>query len=161
MDAVVTGACESVMKALGTGHSEATYQAALEVELRSRGVRYESQRIIPITYKGHAVGLFRLDLVLAGAHVVELKTMIGSLRADEKRQLATYMRVTGLDTGYLVNFQQRLEGRVEVLRYRHGDWTELRAVHAGPEVGEAGGGEAGVVQGVVTLDDLPLEEDAV
>jgi GxxExxY protein len=130
-------ATADVMAELGPGNSEAVYQAALEVELRLRNIAFESQRIVPIVYKGYAVGHFRLDLV-AWRHrdepfVLELKALNGPLRCEERRQLEQYLKTTGIRQGYLVNFQQKYK-TVEVLRCDQGLWTEFRPVHGALEV---------------------------
>lgn len=135
----IVDAAEAVMTELGPGNSEAVYQAALEVELRLRNVSFESQRIVPIVYKGYSVGHFRLDLV-AWRHrddpcVLELKALNGPLRCEERRQLEQYLKTTGIPRGYLVNFQQKgKSGTVEVLHCDQGLWTEFRPVHGALEV---------------------------
>lgn len=132
-------AAETVMDELGPGNSEAVYQAALEVELRLRQVSFESQRIVPIVYKGYSVGHFRLDLVAwrhrDDPYVIELKALNGPLRCEERRQLEQYLKTTGIQVGYLVNFQQKgKSGTVEVLKCDQGLWTEFRPVHGALEV---------------------------
>lgn len=133
----ILDACDSVMTELGPGNSEAVYQAALEVELRLRSVAFESQRIVPIVYKGYSVGHFRLDLV-AWTHrsdpfVIELKALNGPLRCEERRQLEQYLKTTGMTEGFLVNFQQK-SGTAEVLKCDKGLWTEFRPVHGAAEI---------------------------
>jgi len=133
----ILDACDDVMRELGPGNSEAVYQAAMEVELRLRKISFESQRIVPITYKSHCVGHFRLDLVAWSDRndpfVIELKALSGPLRCEERRQLEQYLRTTGIAEGYLVNFQQKT-GQVEVLKCDKGLWTEFRPVHGALEI---------------------------
>jgi GxxExxY protein len=64
-----------VHKALGPGFLEAIYQRALVVELRNRNLPFETEVDIPILYKGEPIGRHRLDLVVAGRIIVELKTV--------------------------------------------------------------------------------------
>ena len=75
---------QSVFDALGSGHSEAIYHAAMEVELRIRGIKYSTKAPIPLAYKGCVVGWCIADLVIHASteelidksgndYVVELK----------------------------------------------------------------------------------------
>lgn len=104
---VISAICQEVYNVLGKGHSEVVYHRAIEVELRSKGVLYESEVIVPIRYKDHTIGHFRLDLILRSRTIVELKALPGSIREDDKTQLANYLTQTGLEEGIIVNFNQK------------------------------------------------------
>lgn len=101
------GLCRVVFEVLGKGHSEAVYHRALEVELRNGGIAYESEVVLPIRYKNHVVGSFRIDLVIEGHYVVELKAVPGSIRDDDKNQLAKYLGHANFCKGAVVNFNQK------------------------------------------------------
>ena len=60
---------------LGPGFSERVYHNAMEVILRERGISYETERIIPIVFKGHTIGNLRADIIINKTTVVELKTV--------------------------------------------------------------------------------------
>jgi len=92
-----------VYKTLGHGHSESVYHRALEVALRKKGLRYDTERIVPITYEDHVVGHSRLDLVVNDDTIVELKS-VTTLRPKEVNQLTNYMNLTGIENGLLINF---------------------------------------------------------
>ena len=99
----LSAAAAEVYSALKAGYAETIYEEAMAVELKERGLKYELERTTEVSYKGHKVGTHRLDLVVEGKVVVELKAAT-SLSKSHKAQLASYLRTIGLDTGVLVNF---------------------------------------------------------
>ena len=58
------GCAKEVYQELGSGWPECVHQNAMEVVLREKGINYESQRILPISFKGHIVGESKPDLVI-------------------------------------------------------------------------------------------------
>ena len=111
----VIGAAMTVHRILGHGFLEAVYEAALAHELNLRGVPYERQRRLTVTYKGHAVGEYVADFVVDGKVIVELKATKKLTEADEA-QLLNYLKATGLRVGLLLNFgAPSLEHRRRVL----------------------------------------------
>lgn len=62
--ALIYECAKEVYAELGTGWNESIYQSAMEVALRHRGLMYETQRILPITFKGHVIGESIPDLVV-------------------------------------------------------------------------------------------------
>jgi len=109
----------AVMQELDTGWPELVYQIALEVALRDRGLMYETQRNLPITFAGHVVGHSKPDLVIwlkdgreKVALVVDLKADAG-LKEDHSVQVARYIKElrkqvksseTVHPTGLVINF---------------------------------------------------------
>lgn len=92
---------------LGAGHEEKVYQRAMEVDLRLRGIQYDSERPMELRYKDHFVGQGYADLIVrAGPQsiVLELKTLPGAVCEAEKQQLRKYMRTLGITNGLLINF---------------------------------------------------------
>ena len=87
---------------LGPGYSESVYHSAFEVALRKRGISYETERIIPVSYEGQNVGHVRADLIV-GDTVIELKSA-SRLTEQFRIQIQNYMRLLGLQKGYLINF---------------------------------------------------------
>ena len=102
VDAVLE-ACRSVHDALKHTHSEAVYHRALEVELRLRGIAYESETIVPVQFKNHCVGHVRLDLIIDKRYVVELKSTPSILPAHED-QVRKYLILCKLTCGLIINF---------------------------------------------------------
>lgn len=99
----VIGAAIEVHRILGPGFLESAYELALCVELKERGVPFQSQVAVELGYKGHPVGQGRLDLLVAGQLVVELKA-VERLTPLHEQQLLSYLRVTGRQLGLLINF---------------------------------------------------------
>ena len=94
-----------VWSELGPGYSERVYHNAMEVMLRNAGVRYETERIIPISFRGHVIGNLRADIVVDNRLIVELKA-IKTLKEDNKVQAKRYIELTGLPCTLLINFPQ-------------------------------------------------------
>jgi GxxExxY protein len=92
---------------LGPGLLEATYEAAMAIEMESASLRFQRQLIIPVFYKGRSIGEHRLDFLVEDAVVLELKSVE---RFDPlfEAQLLTYLRLTGKRRGLLLNFNTRL-----------------------------------------------------
>ena len=103
----VIGAAIDVHKQLGPGFVESVYEQALKLELTKRGVAFEAQKQIRVTYDGQVVGVHVLDLVVAGCVVVELKA-VGGLEAIHYAQLRSYLRATGAKVGLLMNFNSAI-----------------------------------------------------
>jgi len=108
----IMNAVFEVHNQLGPGFTENIYERALMVELEKRNIAYEAQKEIEIIYKGQKLGKYRLDLLIEGEIVVELKAVVG-LNDLFKQQLLSYLRATDLRLGILVNFG---EERVEYTR---------------------------------------------
>jgi GxxExxY protein len=100
----VIGAAIEVHRALGPGLLESTYRTCLRHELEQRGLRVATEVAVPVTYKDvHLECGYRIDLLVEGAVVVELKSVEGLLPVHEA-QLITYLRLSGLRVGLLINF---------------------------------------------------------
>ena len=85
---------------------EATYEAALCIELNNAGLKFVRQPIFPVVYKGQPIGEYRLDLLVEDLVVVEIKSVE---RYDPifESQVLTYLRVTCKRVGLLMNFNSR------------------------------------------------------
>jgi len=70
---------KEIYKELGAGYDESIYEEAMAIELRQRKIPYEVERNTEIFYKGIKVGIHRLDFILDGKLVVELKAQTGKL----------------------------------------------------------------------------------
>ena len=100
----VLSAAIEVHKSLGPGLLESAYEECLCRELDLRGINYERQKDLPIEYKGVKLNCgYRLDIVVAGKLILELKACDG-LEPIHKAQLLTYLKLTGLKIGLLINF---------------------------------------------------------
>ena len=101
---LVIGAAIAVHRELGPGLLESTYRVCLERELRSSGLAVEVERAIPLIYRGvHLECGHRMDLLVEGRLIVELKAT-RRLKPIHLAQLLTYLRLTNLRLGLLLNF---------------------------------------------------------
>jgi GxxExxY protein len=100
---VVIGAAIEVHRHLGPGLPEMSYRKALSHELDLRQVPHLCEVPFPIVYKGQPVGEGRMDMLVDGLLIVELKA-IESLSPVHRAQVITYLRVTKLKLALLINF---------------------------------------------------------
>ena len=98
---------DDVWESLGPGYSESVYHCAFEVALRNRNMYYETERIIPVFYDGQNVGNVRADLIIGRKVVVELKS-VSKLNEQYRIQTRNYLKLLGLEVGYLINFPDKL-----------------------------------------------------
>jgi GxxExxY protein len=99
----IIGAAMEVHRILGPGFLEAVYQAALEHELTLRGIPFEAQTRLAVTYKGRLVGDYVADIVVDGQIILELKAISALTKAHEA-QAHNYLAATGLRLAILLNF---------------------------------------------------------
>ena len=113
----IVGSAYEVYNQLGSGFLEAVYQEALELELRARGIPFEAQRSIRISYKRQMLAkAYIADLVCWRQIIVELKA-VRLVTSGDEAQLLNYLRATGMRVGVLLNFgsPDRLSWRRRVL----------------------------------------------
>jgi GxxExxY protein len=100
----VLGAAIAVHRALGPGLLESVYAACLCHELRKREVSFERQVKVAVRYGGDPIDAsFRIDLLVAGQLIVELKS-VDQVLEIHRAQLITYLKLTGIRRGPLINF---------------------------------------------------------
>ena len=100
----VIGAAIEVHKNLGPGLLESAYEECLCHEFDLRRLSYERQKELPIEYKGAKLDCgYRLDVVVAQSLILELKAC-ESLEPIHVAQLLTYLKLTGIKVGLLINF---------------------------------------------------------
>ena len=100
----IIGAAIRVHKALGPGLLESAYEACLAFELVEAGHSVERQKPLPVVYRGvHLECGYRMDLVIDGQVLLELKS-VESLNDLHAAQLLSYLRLSGLHVGLLINF---------------------------------------------------------
>jgi len=100
----IIGAAVEVQRVLGTGLLESAYSAALAAELVERGVRFAREVPISAVYKGRPLGVaYRADFVVEDQVLVEIKAIDG-IQEVHRAQLLSYLRVSGLKLGLLINF---------------------------------------------------------
>lgn len=101
-DAII-GAAIEVHRILGPGLLESIYEEALAVELGLRGVDCRRQVEVDVVYKGHTIKGHRLDMLVAGEVVVEVKA-VTKLPEVTLAQVLSYLKATGLKRGLILNF---------------------------------------------------------
>ena len=100
----IIGAAIEVHKALGPGLLESAYEGCLCRELDLRGIPFERQRPLPVQYKGAQLDCgYRLDLLVEGAVVVEIKAVV-AIEPIHEAQLLTYLKLGAWKLGLLINF---------------------------------------------------------
>ena len=101
--------------ALGPGFLESVYHNALVLQLRKAGLSCEPEKAVVVRYHGEEVGRHRLDLVVKGGVIVELKA-VSAPAAVHYEQVRSYLRATGFEVGLLVNFGRERWGvrRIEL-----------------------------------------------
>jgi iron complex transport system substrate-binding protein len=90
--------------ALGPGLLESVYTVLLEKKLQERGYAVEREKPIPFEFEGVKFEIgFRADLIINGCFIVELKS-VEKLLPVHAKQLLTYLKITGMRLGLLINF---------------------------------------------------------
>lgn len=101
----IMAAIFEVHKTLGPGFIESVYEKALMMEVTSRGMNVDVQKVFDLTYKGKKIGNHRLDLIVEEKIVVELKT-VERFAPHHTAQLLSYLKASGYRLGILVNFSK-------------------------------------------------------
>ena len=100
----IIGAAIEVHRELGPGLLESSYEICLARELELRGISFDFEKPLPLEYKGVRLDCgYRLDLLVAGAVIVEVKS-VEKLAPIHDAQLLTYLKLTGVKVGLLINF---------------------------------------------------------
>lgn len=101
---IVAAAIEVHRTLGGPGLLESVYEEALVWELQQKGIDVQRQVLLPVTYKGQTLGSpFRIDLIAGGLVIVECKA-VAQYNAIFETQILTYLRLTGIKLGLVVNF---------------------------------------------------------
>lgn len=93
----------AVHRVLGPGFRERIYDEAFCLELNARGIKFEREKRIDVRYKNWLIPGQRVDLLVGGLVLVEIKTVSKVLRLHE-RQVRSYLKTLDLHAGLLVNF---------------------------------------------------------
>jgi GxxExxY protein len=99
----IIGAAIAVHRTLGPGFLESIYEEALSIEFDEAGISYERQKTVPLMYRNRPIGEHRLDLLVGGHIVVELKA-IAALEKIHFSVVRSYMKAVGCDVGLILNF---------------------------------------------------------
>lgn len=99
----IIGAAMEVHRYLGNGFQEVVYQRALAIELELKGVYFEREKEMPLTYKGHDIGTRRVDFFIESKIMLEIKAVV-KLEDVHLAQAINYLEAYGLEIGLLINF---------------------------------------------------------
>jgi len=97
------GCCIVVHRELGPGLPESIYSRAVCIELATEGIRYEREKLIPVTYRDQLLCSQRLDIVVEDQIVLEIKS-VERFHPVHHAQVLTYLRVSKLPVALLMNF---------------------------------------------------------
>ena len=111
----IIGCAMKVHKTLGNGFQEVIYQRALAIELNNNGIEFIRECEMPIHYEGEEIGTRRVDFLVEGEVLVELKALV-KLEDVNLAQGLNYLVAYKLDKGLLLNFGAQ---SLEVKRLRH------------------------------------------
>lgn len=101
---VIVNAAVQLHRTLGPGLLESVYEKTLARRLETAGLRVERQVKVPIQFEGEEFDEgFRADLIVDGRVILELKS-VEKVSPAHKKQLLTYLKLTGMKLGYLLNF---------------------------------------------------------
>jgi GxxExxY protein len=104
LSSTIIGAAIEVHKALGPGLLESAYEECLCHELSLKDVSFERQKPLPVEYKGTKLDCgYRLDIIVENTIILELKSC-EKIEPIHKAQLLTYLKLSGLKLGLLLNF---------------------------------------------------------
>jgi GxxExxY protein len=103
----IIGAAIRVHKGLGPGLLEKSYETALGIEFRNAGLPFERQVHIPVYYLEEWIGDYRVDMVVGGEVLIEIKS-VERVEPLFEAQMIAYLRASGKRVGLLINFNSHL-----------------------------------------------------
>ncbi len=105
---IIVNICYDIHVELGPGLFESVYEEILYYELVNKGLKVERQKDLPVVWKDIKMNLgFRTDLIVEEKVIVELKS-VERIAPVHPKQLLTYLKLTGLKLGLLINFNEKL-----------------------------------------------------
>ena len=114
----IIGCAYSVHNTLGAGFLERVYENALAIELTEQGLQFKQQARLGVRYRGREIGEYFADLLIERRVICELKA-VDALTRQHEVQLVNYLTATGIDTGLLINFGNRVTVRRKFRHYKH------------------------------------------
>jgi GxxExxY protein len=111
----VIGTAIEVHRVLGPGHLEAHYGKAFAIELELRGIGFTREACVQLDYKGHMIGEGRIDFLVEGRLVVELKA-VQAINVVHLAQTISYLRIIDQRAGLILNFRVGAMNTKEAIR---------------------------------------------
>ncbi len=100
----IIGFAYKVHSALGPGFNESVYHNALKTALEKGRLPFETEKGFKIHFEGKNIGGLRVDLIVSGKVIVEVKAVTGNIPKVFESQLLSYLKVSGCRVGLIVNF---------------------------------------------------------
>lgn len=100
----IIACCFKIHSELGPGFNEKIYHNALQVALKDAGLKYDTEKEFSVFFQDKKVGSLKLDLMVQDEVIVEVKAITGNIPDVFKYQVLSYLKVSKLDVGLLVNF---------------------------------------------------------
>ena len=100
----IIACCFRVHNELGPGFAEKIYHKALMIAFEDAGLAYEAEKTFKVFFQDKKVGSFRLDLLVEGKVIVEIKALTGNVPEVFKYQVLSYLKASGGHVGLLINF---------------------------------------------------------
>lgn len=97
------GCAFTVYNTLGFGHKECVYQKALGIEFMKAGVLFEKEKVLPVTYEGKQIGVYRPDFIVESKIIIEIKA-VEFMPKSYETQLQYYLKGVNYELGFLINF---------------------------------------------------------
>lgn len=105
---IIVEICYQIHVELGPGLLESIYEEVLFQELSNEGLIVERQKAIPVVWRGKSLGLnFEADLIIENKVIIEIKS-VQEIHPVHPKQLLTYLKLSGLKLGLLINFNSPL-----------------------------------------------------
>lgn len=105
---VIVNTAYQIHSQLGPGLLESVYEEIMYFELKKQGLQVERQKAIPVMWNGLKMEIgFRADLIVENKVIIELKS-VESLAPVHSKQLLTYLKLTDLKLGLLINYNENL-----------------------------------------------------
>ncbi|WP_299129885.1 GxxExxY protein [uncultured Winogradskyella sp.] len=105
---IIVDACYQIHVELGPGLLESVYEEILYHELKNEGLIVERQKSLPVIWRGKPMNLnYRTDLIVENKVIIELKS-VQEIHPVHPKQLLTYLKLSGLKLGLLINFNSPL-----------------------------------------------------
>ncbi|OFY56630.1 MAG: GxxExxY protein [Bacteroidetes bacterium GWF2_49_14] len=108
LSAIIVNTAFHMHLKLGPGLLEAVYEEIMHHELLKRGLKVSRQKGLPVIWEGLKMDLgFRADLIIEDKVILEIKS-VETIAAVHQKQLLTYLKITGMKLGLLINFNEAL-----------------------------------------------------
>lgn len=100
----IIACCFKVHSELGPGFNEKIYHNALKLALKEADLDYQTEKEFSIFFQGKKIGFLKLDLIVESKVIIEVKALTGNIPDVFKYQVLSYLKVSNLHVGLLVNF---------------------------------------------------------